>query len=89
VRADDAWDEELPADTRFAAYDPLSGRVTTIDSTSVAERAAHHRWRGEREAHFAHLFPRLSDRMKVGNEEDPLNALVAYFHRVASARVVR
>jgi hypothetical protein len=89
VRADDAWDEELPVDTRFAAYDPLSGRVTTIDSTSVAERAAHRRWRGEREGHFTHLFPRLSDRMKVGNEEDPLNALVAYFHRVASARVTR
>jgi uncharacterized protein (DUF58 family) len=89
MRADDAWDEELPADTRFAAYDPLSGRITTIDTTSVAERAAHRRWRGEREGHFAHLFPRLSDRMKVGNEADPLNALVAYFHRVASARVVR
>ena len=89
VRADDAWDEELPADTRFAAYDPLSGQLTTIDTTSVAERAAHRRWRGEREGHFAHLFPRLSDRMNVGNEEDPLNALVAYFHRVASARVVR
>jgi hypothetical protein len=27
--------------------------------------------------------------MKVRNEEDPLNALVAYFHRVASARVTR
>ena len=89
VRADDAWDEELPADTRFAAYDPLSGQLTAIDTTSVAERAAHRRWRGEREGHFAHLFPRLSDRMNVGNEEDPLNALVAYFHRVASARVVR
>jgi hypothetical protein len=89
VRADDAWDVQLPADTRFAAYDPLSGRITTIDTTSVAERAAHRRWRGEREGHFTHLFPRLSDRMKVGNEEDPLSALVAYFHRVASARVTR
>jgi hypothetical protein len=35
------------------------------------------------------LFPRQSDRLKIGNEEDPLNALVAYFHRVASARVTR
>ncbi len=89
VRADDAWDAQLPADTQFAAYDPLSGRLVTIDTASVAERAAHRRWRGEREGHFAHLFPRLSDRMKVGNEEDPLSALVAYFHRVASARVTR
>lgn len=89
IRADDAWDTHLPAETRFAAYDPLSGRITTIDTTSAAQRAAHRRWRGEREEYFMHLFPRLSDRMKVGNEEDPLSALVAYFHRVASARVTR
>jgi len=86
IRADDAWDQALPADARFAAYDPLSGRITTIDVRSVA---AHRRWGAEREGHFVHLFPRLSDRLKVRNEEDPLNALVAYFHRVASARVTR
>lgn len=84
VRADDAWDEELPADLRFTAYDPLSGRLTTIDSASIAERAAHRRWRGEREGHFTHLFPRLADRIKIGNEEDPLSALAAYFHRQAT-----
>jgi len=89
VRADDAWDQALPADTRFAAYDPLSKKLTTIDSTSVAERAAHRRWREEREAHLTHLFPHSSDRMKIGNDEDPLNALVGYFRRVASARVTR
>jgi uncharacterized protein (DUF58 family) len=89
VRADDAWDDELPAGMRFAAYDPLSGRLTTIDSDSIAEKAAHRRWRGEREGHFAHLFPRLADRLKVANDEDPLNALGAYFHRQsASGRAV-
>jgi uncharacterized protein (DUF58 family) len=86
VRADDAWDKELPADTRFAAYDPLSGRLTTIDSASVAERTAHRKWRGAREGHFAHLFPRLADRMKIGNDDDPLNTLVAYFRRLSTDR---
>ncbi len=85
VRADDAWDEKLPADTRFAAYDPLSGRLTTIDTASVAERAAHRRWHGERDGHFAHLFPRLADRMKIGNGEDLLSALAAYFHRLGAS----
>jgi hypothetical protein len=89
IRADDAWDDELPSNMRFAAYDPLSGRLTTIDTDSAAERAAHRRWRGEREGHFAHLFPRLADRIKVNNNEDPLNALGAYFHRSgAGARII-
>jgi uncharacterized protein (DUF58 family) len=81
IRADDPWDTELPEDAQFAAYDPLAGRLTTIDTSAPAERAAHRRWRGAREAHFAHLFPRLDDRLKLSNTEDPLQALVAYFHR--------
>ena len=87
VRADDVWDEELPADRQFAAYDPLSGRLTTLNTASGAERSAHRRWRGEREGHFTRLFPRLSDRLKVGNEQDPLDALVAYFHRLGAGRM--
>jgi len=81
VRADDAWDRELPDSAQFAAYDPLAGRLTTIDTSSSAERAAHARWRERREAHFTHLFPRLDDRLTVRNTEDPLQALVAWFHR--------
>ncbi len=81
IRADDAWDDELPADAQFAAYDPLAGRLTTVDTSAPAQRAAHRRWRGEREAHFAHLFPRNDDRLKLSNTEDPLQGLVAYFHR--------
>ncbi len=38
VRADDAWDDALPADARFAAYDPLSGRVDD-DRQHVGRRA--------------------------------------------------
>jgi uncharacterized protein (DUF58 family) len=81
IRADDSWDAELPENAQFAAYDPLAGCLTTIDTSAPAERAAHRRWREQREAHFAHLFPRLDDRLKIRNTEDPLQALVAYFHR--------
>jgi Protein of unknown function DUF58 len=81
VRADDPWDIELPADAQFAAYDPIAGCLTTIDTSSPAERSAHRRWRGEREGHLTHLFPRHEERLKILNTEDPLQALMAYFHR--------
>jgi uncharacterized protein (DUF58 family) len=81
VRADDAWDRELPENAQFAAYDPIAGCLTTLNTSAPGERAAYRRWRGQREAHFAYLFPQLTDRLKVSNTEDPLQALVAYFHR--------
>jgi uncharacterized protein (DUF58 family) len=80
VRADDAWDAELPPAAEFAAYDPLSGRLTTLNTSSAAERAAHGRWRARREAYFEDLFPRLDDRLNVRNADDPLQALIGYFH---------
>lgn len=81
VRADDPWDLELPRDERFPAYDPLAGRLTFIDTTSAAERAAHASWREQREAYFTKLFPRLDDQMIVHNTADPLQSLIAWFHR--------
>jgi uncharacterized protein (DUF58 family) len=81
VRADDPWDLELPEDAQFTAYDPLAGRLTTLNTSSAAERAAHARWREQREAHFSELFPRVDDRMRVSNTGDPLQSLVAWFHR--------
>jgi len=81
VRADDPWDSELPEGAQFAAYDPLAGRLTTINTSSSAERAAHARWREQREAYFAELFPRLDDRLTVRNTEDPLQTLITWFHR--------
>jgi hypothetical protein len=81
IRADDPWDVELPRSAQFSAYDPISGSLTTIDTSSPAERAAHAKWVERRDAHFTTLFPRLDDRLTVGNSEDPLEAVIAYFHR--------
>jgi len=90
LRADDAWDDQLPENTRFVAFDPLSGRVTTIDTSSAAERAAHARWSRAREGHFLHLFAHAADRITVRTTEDPLGALVRYFHRMSvSVRAAR
>jgi hypothetical protein len=87
VRADDPWDTELPEGAQFAAYDPLAGRLTTINTSSSAERAAHARWCERREEHFANLFPRLDERLTVRNTDDPLKALIAYFQRRTGAGV--
>lgn len=81
VRADDAWDLALPERMRFSAYDPLAGRVTNIDTSSRAEQAAHARWRVWREAYFDRLFPAVDHRLMVRNQDDPLQTLMAYFHR--------
>ena len=81
VRADDPWDVELPRDAKFSAYDPLAGRLTLINTSSAAERAAHANWRERRESYFAELFPRLDDRLIVHNTSDPLQSLIAWFHR--------
>ncbi len=32
-------------------------------------------------SYFQELFPRIDDRLIVRNAEDPLDALMAYFHR--------
>ena len=81
VRADDPWDEELPKHAKISAYDPLAGRLTLLNTSSSAERAAHANWRERREAYFTELFPRLDDRLLVHNTADPLQNVIAWFHR--------
>lgn len=85
-RVDDPWDRALPAAGRFAAFDPLAGRLVTLESSS-AERAAHAAWRRERESAWTALFPDTFSRLVVGTDENRLDALVRFFHaRMQAAR---
>jgi len=77
-RVDDPWDRALPEGEAFAAYDPVNGRLVTLENSS-AERAAHARWREEREASWRNLFPDTFARLVVGTDEDRLDALVRFF----------
>jgi uncharacterized protein (DUF58 family) len=85
-RVDDPWDRALPNGESFAAYDPLAGRLVTLDGSS-AERAAHATWRRQREDSWRGLFPDPMSRLVVGADENRLDALVRFFHaRMTTAR---
>jgi len=52
-----------------------------LNTASSAERAAHAAWRTRREDYFEEMLPRNEDRLLVGNAEEPLQSLSAWFHR--------
>ena len=78
-RVDDPWERALPSQEAFAAYDPTSGRLVTLEG-SAAERAAHAAWREERDDSWRRLFPAPLSRLVVGTDENRLDALVRFFH---------
>lgn len=85
-RVDDPWDRELPPGEAFAAYDPTTGRLVTLEG-SAAERAAHATWRRTREEAWIRLFPDPLSRLVVTTGENRLDALVRFFHaRMTTAR---
>ncbi|MDR2862293.1 MAG: DUF58 domain-containing protein [Puniceicoccales bacterium] len=80
-RVDDPWDRALPASLgggQISAYDPVTGRLVTLEN-SAGERAAHARWRANREAAWRMLFPDSTSRIVVGTDENSLDALVRFF----------
>ena len=86
-RVDDPWDRQLPFDRVLTTYDPVAGRLVTINGASSAQRAAHAEWVAQRDASFRALFPAPLSRLVVGTDQDRLDALVRFFHaRMASGK---
>lgn len=83
-RADDPWDAELPAGRRLTTYDPLAGQVLSLH-TGAPERAAHARWRQERDEHFEALFPNARDRRALPTGGEVFPEVVEFFNRQGSS----
>lgn len=79
-RVDDPWECALPTDRILTTYDPVAGRLVTLDGNSSAQRAAHATWVQERDAAFKAIFPDPLSRLVVRTDEDRLDALVRFFH---------
>jgi hypothetical protein len=78
-RVDDPWERALPTGESLVAYDPLAGRLVTLDGTA-GQRSAHAEWVRRRDAAFGDLFPDTLSRLVVSTEEPRLDALVRFFH---------
>jgi uncharacterized protein (DUF58 family) len=78
-RVDDPWEHALPSGEGFAAYDPIAGRLVTLEG-NAAERAAHAQWQRERESSWQALFPDPLGRLVVTTDQNRLDALVRFFH---------
>jgi uncharacterized protein (DUF58 family) len=79
-RVDDPWERELPHDRALTTYDPVAGRLVTLNGTSAAQREAHAAWVRQREDAFRAIFPNQLSRLVVGTDEERLDALVRFFH---------
>jgi len=84
-RVDDPWDRALPDTGILTTYDPIAGRIVTLNPGSSSQRTAHTEWARQRDAAFATHFPDPLSRLVVSTEEERLEALVRFFHRRMAA----
>ena len=84
-RVEDPWERTFPDGRPFAAYDPLAGRLVSLENTP-AVRTAHREWRDRRDRAWRHLFPDTRARLTVGTDHNRLEALVRFFRERMGAR---
>ena len=86
-RVDDPWERELPSDRVLTTYDPVAGRIVTLNGATTAQRTAHAAWGQQRDDAFRANFPAPLSRLVVGTHESRLEALVRFFHaRMAAGK---
>jgi uncharacterized protein (DUF58 family) len=56
-RVDDPWERELPSDRVLTTYDPVAGRIVTLNGATTAQRTAHAAWGQQRDDAFRAIFP--------------------------------
>ena len=86
-RVDDPWERELPSDRVLTTYDPVAGRIVTLNGATTAQRTAHAAWGQQRDDAFRAILPAPLSRLVVGTHESRLDALVRFFHaRMAAGK---
>ena len=86
-RVDDPWERELPSEQVLTTYDPVAGRIVTLNGATTAQRTAHAAWGQQRDDAFRAIFPAPLSRLVVGTHESRLDALVRFFHaRMAAGK---
>ena len=80
-RIEDPWERELPKNGEQSVYDPVSGQMFNLSGKSSSQRAAHEKWKLERDKDFRELFPVDSDRLTLQAVDDALDAIVRLFHK--------
>ncbi|MCX6949854.1 MAG: DUF58 domain-containing protein [Opitutae bacterium] len=86
-RVEDPWERELPSDRVLTTYDPVAGRIVTLNGATTAQRTAHAAWGQQRDDAFRAIFPAPLSRLVVGTHESRLDALVRFFHaRMAAGK---
>lgn len=79
-RVEDPWEQAYPEAGSLVAFDPVAGRLVTLEGTT-AERRAHAAWREQRNMAWSRLFPDPLSRLSFSTKDDRLDALVRFFHR--------
>ena len=80
-RIEDPWERELPKNGEQSVYDPVSGQLFNLSGKSSSQRAAHEKWKLERDKDFRELVPVDSDRLTLQAGDDALDAIVRLFHK--------
>lgn len=84
-RADDPWDRALPANRKFAVFDPLADRLLSL-RTGEAEQRAHAAWRQQRDEYFEGLFPQARDRRALPTDGSVFDEVVDFFNQQGAAQ---
>ena len=79
-RVDDPWERELPFDRVLTTYDPVAGRLVSLNGASSSQHAAHAAWTQQRDDAFKAIFPDPLSRLVVSTDQPRLEALVKFFH---------
>jgi len=78
-RIDDPWERKLPDLGAINAYDPSSGEMVVLDTSSAAHRREHARWNEQREKSWEHFFPNSLNRLSFQAGDSCLHALLKFF----------